>query len=405
MKVLYVLIVLYLSSNIIFAKPLQLKNYISTLKQNEFSYDLRQNKVNSLKLRDSWIRPINLTYTYSKSNPYSIVQSYKQMTISINQPIFESGGIYYGIKYSNALKKYNKFSIQIQRRKLITKAISLLMQIKQITLQQQQQKFKIQNSKINLVQIKQQYLAGQIDSGSLDNAIIQKNSTMQALFNLQTSKERLISKFQSISDLDYKTAKIPKITLISKNKFLHDNLLVDELKAQKEKDRYNKLVTKTKYLPSISVNASYNRTTTNNQNYGNSGIGFSATTNYYNYGFTISMPLDYNSLRDIEAVKLSYLKSQNLLIDQKRASKAIFKQVMINLQNYDKKIQLAKQSQQLYLNLLLQTKARYEVGKKTIYDVDTLKNSLKIQQLDIKIFNLNKQLALLNLYEQLKDEI
>lgn len=405
MKVLSVLVLLYLSCNLLNANHLKLQNYISTLKQSEFSYDYKQNKENSLKLRDSWIQPVNLTYVYSKSNPYNIVQSYKTTTISINQPIFESGGIYFGIKYADNTRKYNKYSIDIQRRKLITKAISLLIQIRQIELEQKQQNLKIQNSKINLIQIKQQYLTGQIDSGSLDNAIIQKNSATQALYNLQTSKQQLIAQFKSISDLNYKTAKLPRLTLVTKRQFLNNNLLLDKQKAQKEQSKYNKLVTEVKYLPSISLNAGYNWTRTNNQSYGNSGIAFSAATRYYNYGFRISMPLDYNSLRDIEVAKLSYLKSQDLLTDQKRASKAIFQQVIQNLQNYNKKIQLAKSSTELYLELLSQTKARYKVGKKTIYDVDTLKNSLKIQQLDIKIFNLDKQLALLNLYEQLKNAI
>ncbi len=405
MKALCVLIMLYLSfSEALLAGHLKLEDYISSLKQNEFSYDYKTNKENSLKLRDSWIQPINLSYNYSKSNPYNNTQTSKNTAISISQPIFESGGIYYGIKYAGALKRYTNLSIDVQKRKLIAQAVSLLIQIKQMQLQLKQQKLNIDNAKINLLQIKKQYMSGQVDSGSLDNAIIQKNSAMQTYFNEQTSKAKLISQFKTISDLNYNKAQIPTFKFITKKIFLNNNLLIDEQNAQKIENMYHEKVVRSKYLPSVSFNAGYNWLTTNNQSFGRN-ITNSATTDYYNYGLTISMPIDYNAHRDIEASKLAYLKSQDLLIDQTRASGAIFKQVVQNLQNYDKKIGLAKQSEKLYSTLLHQTIQLYSVGKKTIYDVDTLKNSLKIQSLNVKIFQLDKQLSLLNLYEQLNNAV
>lgn len=405
MKALCVLIMLCLSFNeFVLAKELKLENYISSLKQSEFVYDYKTNEEDSLKRRDSWIQPINISYNYSKSNPYNNTQTSKNMSISISQPIFKSGGIYFGIKYADALKKYTNLSIDTQKRELIAQAVSLLIQIKQIQLQLQQQKLNISNAKINLLQIKKQYKSGQVDSGALDNAIIQKNSAMQTYFDEQTTKEKLISQFKTISDLNYKKAQVPRFKLINKSEFLNNNLLIDKQKAQIKENLYNQKVVRSKYLPSVNFNAGYNWLTTNNQSFGGAFTN-SATTDYYSYGLTISMPINYNSFRDIEASKLAYLKSQDLLIDQTRASKAIFEQVMQNLQNYDKKIKLAQQSQKLYSHLLIQTTQMYHVGKKTIYDVETLKNSLEIQRLDVKIFQLDKQLSLLNLYKQIKNAV
>ena len=65
----------------------------------------------------------------------------------------------------------------------------------------------------------------------------------------------------------------------------------------------------------------------------------------------------------------------------------------------DKKIKLSLESKELYEKLLVDTQKLYEAGYKTKYDVDTLKNSLKIAELDSKIYEIDKQYELLNLYE------
>ncbi len=72
---------------------------------------------------------------------------------------------------------------------------------------------------------------------------------------------------------------------------------------------------------------------------------------------------------------------------------------MNNIKNYDKKIRLSRENRKLYSKLLADTKKLYASGYKTEYDVQTLSNSLAIQKLDTKIYKIDKQLELLNLYE------
>jgi len=386
-------------------KNAKLEAYISQDKKKLFSYDYKKIDAQSSKLRDSWISPLHFNLNYNKSNPYGNEQVSQSSNIKMDQTIFQSGGIYYGIKFAEASRVYSNYSVDVQKRKLVKDAISLLMQIKQMDLKIQKQQLQIKNSEIKLEQKKEQYLNGQLDSGFLDNAIIERNLVIQALYDIQTNKQRLVSKFHAISDMDYQTAQIPYLKVLQKDDFLRHNVVINLSKSDIEKNRYSKDVTIAKYLPRVSFIAGYNWDKTENQQFGNTGASFSGDTDYYNYGIRASMPLDINTFRDIEISKVEYLKSKVMIQDKKRQLVAIYEQVMQNIQNLQKKESLSKENKDIYEKLLRDTKKLFRAGYKTEYDVDLLKNSVEIQKIDVKIFDIDKQLELLTLYEMYKNEI
>lgn len=401
MKVLQLSLVLSLVYSFSFAsdKIIELDSYISENKTDIFNYDYKKNQEESLILRDSWINPININYSYSKSNPYQKVQLAQNAAIKVDQPIFKGGGIIYGVKFANASKKYSDYSVSIAKRKMIKDAISILMQIRQVDLKIEKQKLQIENAKINLELKKEQYLSGQLDSGFLDNAVIERNNVIQVLYDIQTSKEGLISSFRTISDLDYLVAKIPTLKLLSQEEFLEYNLGVEQLRSQVQRDKENKGVIRAKYLPTISVTGGYNWSKTDSQfNFG------SKEKDYYDYGVKASMPLSINTFRDIESAKINYLKSEVQEIDKKREQKSLFEKVMQSLDNLDKKQALSVENMEIYEKLLSDTRELYRVGYKTEYDVQTLENSLNISSLNSKIYEMDKQLELLNLYEMYAGE-
>lgn len=405
MKALVLLSLLLVSSSLLANDNNQsssLLDYISKNKQQQFSYDYEKNEAQSSKLRDSWIAPIQLNYNYSRSKPYTREQIQQNAAIKMDQPIFQSGGIYYGIKYANASKRYNDYSIEVAERKMIKEAVAILMQIKKATLQEQRQILQIKNSEINLEQKKEEFLNGRLDSGFLDNAIIQRNIVKEALFDIQNSKAKLISQFEALSDLDYKQAPIPHLELIDLNQFLQSNVVLRQAHSKIEQDRYLKNVTVVKYLPKVNFTAGYNWQKSEGQQFfiGNNPVDIATNElHYYDYGVRASMPLDINTFRDIESVKVDYLKSQIVQVDKKRELTKLFEQVMHNIENWDKKIQLSQENQELYTKLLDETTQLYKAGYKTEYDVQTLQNSLAIQKIDTKIYELDKQLELLTLYE------
>lgn len=371
--------------------------YISDIKKEQFKYDYQKNEAESSKLRDSWISPINLSYSISRSNsnPTRPEQETRTMAIKMDQPIFQSGGIYYGIKFANASKEYSDYSVDVAKRKMIKDAVSLLMQIKQSDLRIERQKLQIKNSEISLEQKKEQYLSGQLDSGFLDNAVIERNIVTQNLYDIETSKERFISSFSTLSDLDYKSVKIPHLELLNREEFLKYNIVLEMANSQIERDRYNKNMTISKYLPSVNLSAGYTWTESTNQFI----PAMEGLREYYDYGVIANLPLNINTFRDIESAKVDFLKSEVTKEDTKIQLDALFTQVMQNLDNLEKKKLLSVENRELYTKLLEDTKNLYRAGYKTEYDVSLLQNSVNIAELDAKIYEIDKQLELLNLYE------
>ncbi|MCK9492227.1 MAG: TolC family protein [Sulfurimonas sp.] len=397
MKVSYLLIALSLLCSSVFSQE-HLEAYISDNKKEQFKHDYDKVEAQSSKLRDSWIAPLNLQYSYSKSNPYEDEQTAENAAVKMDQPIFASGGIYYGIKFAEASRIYSNYSIEVAQRKLVKDAISLLMQIKQMDLKIKKQELQIKNSEINLAQKQEQYLNGQLDSGFLDNAIIERNVVTQTLYDIQTNKERLISKFNAISDMSYENAEVPSLESLTKEQFLANNIVLDMSSSDIDKTRYNKDVTTAKYLPQVSFTAGYNW----NKSDAKYKFGADNERDYYDYGIKISMPLDINTFRDIEVSRIDYLKSSLVVEDRRRELKSLFEEVMQNIQNFEKKMILSDENRELYEKLLFETKEMYSAGYKTSYDVDLLKNSVVIQTIDLKIFEIDKQLELLTLYEMYK---
>ena len=387
-----------------------LERYLSTLKRKQFGFEYEKTDQESSKLRDSWIRPVMLQYNFNRSNPnenYGAGDSESQTAaIVMDQPIFQSGGIIYGIKFATASREFANYTIDQQKRIMIKQAIDLLMQVKQSDLTIAKQKLQIANSEINLEQKREQYLNGQLDSGFLNNAIIELNVVKQALFDLETRNMQLISQFKKLSDLNPKTAKIPFLAIVDEQQFLENNIDIKLAKSESEKNRFNKNATLTKYLPSVSLQASYNWQ--KQESYfvfdpTQPARSSSSETDYYRYGVQASMPLDINSYNDFEASKVEYLKSLVVIDDKKRELKLLFDQVMDNLKNYDKKIALAEENRVLYETLLNDTMNLFKAGYKTQYDVDILSNSIGIEEINKNIYAIDKQLELLTLYEKMTE--
>ncbi len=400
MKVLKLSIALLaLCSSILFCDE-KLDDYISKNKKEQFDYDFKKNEAESSKLRDSWIAPLNLNYSHTKSNPYGDEQTSENAAIKMDQPIFQSGGIYYGIKFAEASKLYSNYSIDVVKRKLIKDAISLLMQIKQMDLKISKQKLQIKNSEINLAQKKEGYLNGQLDSGFLDSAIVERNVLIQALYDIETNKERVISKFHAISDMNHENAFVPMLKLITQEQFLEQNIILGMSESEIIKNGYAKDLTVTKYLPRVNATAGYS------WDKSNTSYQFGANEkDYYSFGFKANLSLDINSFKDVESSKIDYLKSKLVVEDRKRELIALFEQVMQNIDNFEKKKQLSVENRDIYEKLLVDTQDLFRAGYKTLYDVELLQNSLEIQKGDVEIYEIEKQLELLTLYEMYKDEI
>jgi len=408
MKVLHHLITLSLLSSSTFAQQKQsLEEYISQNKR--YFYELEEQRIDASSdlLRDTWISPITLNYSYGISEAYDTKTTTTKGSISIDQPIFQSGGILFGIRFAEASRLYSQYAAEVAKKKLIKDALSLLMQIKQSEIRIEKQHLLIDNAAINLELKTEQYMSGQIDSSFLDDAIIQKNEVQQVLYDLEASKERLVSQLRVISDVSYAEVTLPSLELIEREEFLLHNISYKLTQMESEKSYYTKNVTFAKYLPQFSLYAGYNFDKTENLNFAGQTLGETSSTretDYATYGLKISMPLDVNSYDEYEASRLTYLQATTLQKDKKREIEAAYEQVMQNINNFDKKITLSQENEKLYKKLLEDTQKLFDVGYKTEYDVALLENSYKMQHLDIELFEFDRQLELLTLYEMYSNE-
>lgn len=181
---------------------------------------------------------------------------------------------------------------------------------------------------------------------------------------------------------------IPTIKMISKKFFLEKSTSVNyaKINTKVNKQLYN--IKKSDYLPKLSVDARY----------GYSKTDIIEGDDSYKYGLSISMPLSYTSNNDIEQKRLDYLISKQELNDEIVKAKVTYEKAILNIKNYEDRIKLAKQDIKLYSQLLQVNQDEYNAGYKTIDDVTTIKNSMKIRQLDIKTYKLNIKKQILNLY-------
>ncbi|RUM72624.1 MAG: hypothetical protein DSZ10_04705 [Sulfurovum sp.] len=368
-----------------------------------FDYELRKNDAQSDKLQRSWINPIMLRYNrdYSEQFGDKTIKT-GSFSVSINQPIFKSGGIYYAIKYADALRGANAVQIALKKRQMITNAVKLLFEIKKSTLQIKKLTYQIKKDEIEIRQKRESYEAGLIDSSFLDQALLKKNQDEASLVERQIAKAELEEKFALLSDKNPHTLKLPKLTLLDKNSYRQKNLELKRDRLKSVQEAYHAKMTWAKYLPTLSVHARYNDEDINPL-FARTGSGLKEK--YRTYGFTLSMPLDINMFADTEASKVSALKAETEVIERQKQIDKEYHLLQKKLTVIDKKIALAKKNEALYRNLYRLTKNLAKAGEKTKYDTRVMYLSLQIKKLDQQIYRLDRQIELLKLYAKVKDAI
>ena len=182
---------------------------LSTLKQDKLDIDKKKNELESDNLKYNWVNQIVGAYSYTNSNQLGTTKETNLFSITLDQPIFKSGGIYYGIQYSGANREFLRLTTKLNEQTLVKSAILALLNIKKLDFQIQRQNALIENAKIDIVRKKEQYESGLIDSSFLDTAILNKNGYEKALIDMQSSRYSALMNFKSISDLKYSSITPP----------------------------------------------------------------------------------------------------------------------------------------------------------------------------------------------------
>ena len=377
----------------------ELSDILSDNKELLFDYQFQSNELESDQLSRSWVNPVVLQYRQNNSTQF-VDRTTKtgNFSVTVDQPIFRFGGIYYGIKYSQALRAANIAEIKLQKRQMIGDAISILFNLKKTKLEEKKLKYQIKNDIIDIRQKRDSYEAGVLDSSFLDQAILKRSQDETALLQLHLNYMELTQSFSLLSDKNPKSLRLPKLKLISKTHYSDEHLELKRDKLRAEQSDYNEKVTWAKYLPTVSLQGQYIDGDLN-------PLFFNPTIQekYYNYGFAVSMPIDINALSDVELSKVDKLRAAVEVLDRKDTVSEEYDWIHNSLGILDKKIILAQKDEKVYKNLFRLTSNLAQAGEKTSLDADIMHNSLQIRKIDQEIFKIDKQVQLLKLYVRVEN--
>jgi outer membrane protein TolC len=371
---------------------------LSALKQQKVDIDKQKVELENDNLKYDWVEQVTMTYTNKSYNgKISGDSSTQDFSISLTQPIFKSGGIYYAIQYAGANREFARLSTTLSEQNQIKSLIASWLLIKKYDLQIQRQQYLIENAKIDIIRKQEQYDAGFLDSSFLDQAILTKTNLEKSLIDLESARYTQLMSFESLSDANYKEITPPTFTMIDKNDYMQNSLLIAQQNFEVKRAEYLKKLTVSNYLPTVSFLANYYDYLDNGSYYNDS---------YSYFGLQISMPLfDINRGRSIELKQLDYLKSKLESEDIKKEEGNLYSEYVKKIELLNKKIAIVQNDAKLYDSLLLSTKELYGAGEKTIYDVDNLNNSKQTMLLDEKIYEIDVQSVLLDLYAKMNGKI
>jgi outer membrane protein TolC len=378
----------------------ELVDVLSSNKSKLIDVQKKQTAVQTAKLEKSWINPIRVQYAKSYSTQFDDTIGTGQFVVSVDQPIFKMGGIWEAIKYAKALGKANAIDIEIQKRELITQALTLLYNLKKSNLQLEKFDLLVKNDELDILIQKQSYEAGLSNRTLYDRALLKRNQDITSKLELQMQITKLKNDFSLLSDKSPQAIRLPHFGMIDKSRYENSQLEIQRDKLKVEEKQHNKYMTWTKYLPEVSVTGRYINED-KNPLFANAQIKKS----YYTYGFKVSLSININAYRDIQSSQIEYLNAQISLDEQKKKVTNSYNLIKKRLEIIDQKIALSQEDANNYASMLTTAQDLEKVGDSTTYDTQIVENNLQVRQLDQDIYRYDAQLELLNLYSKVADAI
>ena len=380
----------------------ELSNILSADKNELINQQVEQSDVKTKQLKKSWINPIMLQYSKNYTTQFGDTIDTQQFVISVDQPIFKMGGIWSAIKYAKALGKANNLDIELQRRQVISNALTTLYNLKKSKYQLEKLDLMVANDKLDVQIQKESYEEGLTNRTLYDQALLKKNQDSTSKLELELTITKLENDFSLLSDSSPYSLTLPNFGMISKERYIEEQLELQRDSLRVEEKKENKFMTLTKYLPELSVTGRYINEDINPLF---ARPDSSLKREYFNYGFKVSLPLSVNSLDDIQNSKIEYLTAKINLNEKKKEIANNYKLIQKHLEIIDKKIELSKEDAEHYASMLVTAQELEEVGDRTSFDTQIVSNTLKVRQIDQEIYRIDAQLELLRLYVNVADAL
>lgn len=348
--------------------------------------------------RYQWVSPVNLSLSHTQQRPESNseFEGLNKATLSVNQDIFRSGGIYYTIKYANGKQSYDNLALEQKFQNYQKEAILSLLNILKLELQCEQNKYLVKNKEIAVILKRALYEVGSVDITELNDAIREKNTEQT---NYLLLNESLVKEKQNLSkytDQDINTLVLPKFALINEDDYCTSNYNVTLARQQNDVTYDSYQIKRSSYLPSIALTAQASYA-----DYTNSSLT-RQNGNAYSIGTVLNIPLDYNSFSSIEEKHALYLKQLAQTKDVLREETIGYQQSLQTIKRYEGVNKIQEENLALYRSIFVVTEKAFKAGYKSAYDQQTLQNSIKFAELEIQINDLNIQIELAKLHYTIK---
>ncbi len=310
---------------------------------------------------------------------------------SLSQDIFRFGGINSQIEYSKELRKLEELDLSINNKGDINSLYTLLIDIKIDDIYLRQNILNIKNSQIDVTQKKSEYKSGELGISDLNDALITKNNLQETHKTLMLSKQKNINSLKKYTVKKYESIQLPAIQIINKDNFLQKSSSLKYSSLNSNVDELSYKIKKSDYLPKLTFDTKY----------GYAKGDSIKEDDYYSYGLSISVPINFTSNNNIEQSKLEYLISKKELNDKLNSIELTYDEIIITIKNYKDKIKLANEDIKLYEELLSVNEEEFNAGYKTLDDVLVLQNTKEIRQLDIQSYKFSIQKELVLLYSMI----
>ena len=380
----------------------ELEDFLSADKSQLLEYQKEKNHAQSKQLENSWINPIVLQYSKNYSTQFEDTIHTGQFVVSVDQPIFKSGGIWSAIKYAKALGQANSLEIEIQKRQLILQSLTILYNLKKSKYQLKKLEFMIDSDNLD-IQIQQElYKAGLTNRTLYDQALLKRNQDITSKLELELTVTKLENDFSLLSDQDPHSITLPNFGMIDKNRYMANQLELERDSFRVDEKKHNNYMTLSKYLPQISVTGRY---TNEDLNPLFSSPNSSIKQRYWNYGFKVTLPLSITSFDEVQSSKVDYLNAKIELSEKRKTIANNFKLVQKRLEIIDKKIALSEEDAGHYTNMLATSEELESLGEKSSLDTQIVANRLKVREIDQEIYRVDAQIELLGLYVNVADAL
>jgi len=343
--------------------------------------------------KTSWVAPLMLSLSYTRSRDAAGSEGgLASAGVSWDQDVFRSGGIYYTVEQADASGKANLLAVDLEEAAYLKQAYTLKAQVERDRLKLQQSELTLANRDIDLMITRAKYKVGSADISELNRVTIDRDSARSDVIVVRNSLRSEVFELQKLlGSRGVDTVALPEFPLVPRDVYLQNSLELLQYTAQSRADTAAWKVTRSAYLPTLSVNAGYGY-----NDYRGDSLDYHGDR--YSYGAVLSMPLDINGRGTVEASRLQSLQTQTAQIDRKMELEQEYDMRAATIGDYEEKIGVAEEMIAMYDDLYTFTQSQVKAGYTSSYDLESLGNSVQIQKLEKQIQHYNIQIERIALY-------